>query len=81
MMFRVRISDRPGSLMGLLTDLADMSVNVINVNHDRASETLGVHQVEVAMQVATRGPAHRDQVKDRLIHEGYDLDLDDWGDE
>ncbi|RLV55724.1 threonine ammonia-lyase [Aeromicrobium phragmitis] len=73
MMFRVRISDRPGELMRLLTELARTDVNVLNVNHDRASEALGVRQVEVALQVATRGPEHREELRDHLTHLGYDL--------
>ena len=73
LMFRARISDRPGALMRLLTDLADMQVNVLNVNHDRASESLGVHQVDVDMQVATRGPQHRAEVRARLVELGYEL--------
>jgi len=73
LMFRCRIPDRPGALMGLLSDLADMQVNVLNVNHDRASESLGVRQVDVDMQVATRGPQHRAEVKVRLQELGYEL--------
>ncbi|MFD1860761.1 threonine ammonia-lyase [Aeromicrobium camelliae] len=73
MMFRVRISDRPGELMRLLTELARNDVNVLNVNHDRASEALGVRQVEVALQVATRGPEHREELREHLTRLGYDL--------
>jgi len=73
LLFRARISDRPGALMGLLTDLAEMQVNVLNVNHDRASESLGVRQVDVDMQVATRGPQHRADVRKRLTELGYEL--------
>lgn len=73
MMFRVRISDRPGELMRLLTELARLDVNVLNVNHDRGSESLGVRQVEVALQVATRGDEHRTQVRTRLESLGYEL--------
>ena len=73
LMFRVRISDRPGELMRLLTDLAETGVNVLNVNHDRASESLGVRQVDIDMQVATRGPQHRDEVKGRLVELGYEF--------
>ncbi len=73
LLFRARISDRPGALMGLLTDLAEMQVNVLNVNHDRASESLGVRQVDVDMQVATRGPQHRAEVRKRLTELGYEL--------
>ncbi len=64
--------------MRLLTDLAAMQVNVLNVTHDRSSESLGVSQVDVAMQVATRGPDHREQVKARLIELGYDINLEEW---
>jgi threonine dehydratase len=73
LLFRARIPDRPGALMALLTDLAEMQVNVLNVNHDRASETLGVGQVDVDVQIATRGPQHRTEVRDRLIDLGYEL--------
>lgn len=71
--FRVRISDQPGELMRLLTDLAEMQVNVLNVNHDRASESLGVRQVDVDVQVATRGPQHRAEVQKRLAELGHQL--------
>ena len=72
LMFRVRISDRPGELMRLLTALAEMDVNILNVHHDRGSEALGVREVEVALQVATRGPEHRADVWRRLVELGYD---------
>lgn len=71
--FRVRISDRPGELMRLLSDLAAMQVNVLSVNHDRASESLRVRQVDVDIQVATRGPQDRDDVHARLLELGYEL--------
>lgn len=73
LLFRVRISDRPGELMRLLGDLAAMQVNVLSVNHDRASESLGVRQVDVDIQVATHGPQHRDEVRARLVELGYEL--------
>ncbi|SKB04914.1 threonine ammonia-lyase [Aeromicrobium choanae] len=72
LMFRVRISDRPGELMRLLTALAEMDVNILNVHHDRGSEALGVREVEVALQVATRGLDHRAEVWQRLEELGYD---------
>ena len=73
MNFRARISDRPGALMGLLTDLAAMQVSVLDVNHDRASESLRVRQVDVDIQVATRGPQHRAEVRAGLLELGYEL--------
>lgn len=73
LMFHVRIADRPGELMRLLTALAEMDVNILNVHHDRGSEALGVREVDVALQVATRGTEHREDVKRRLADLGYDL--------
>jgi threonine dehydratase len=71
--FRARISDRPGELMRLLGDLAAMQVNVLTVNHDRNSDSLGVRQVDVDVQVATRGPLQRAEVPTRLRALGYEL--------
>lgn len=73
MAFRVRITDRPGELMRLLTELAAKDVNILNVTHDRGSEKLGVGEVEVVMQVATRGPEHRESVRAHLVSLGYEL--------
>ena len=73
MQLAVRIPDRPGALMGLLADLANLHVNVINVNHDRAAESLVINQVDVAIQMATRGPKHRAEVQQRLNELGYQI--------
>lgn len=73
MHLRVRFSDSPGELMRLLADLASMGVNVLEVAHDRSAEDLGVREVEVAVEVATRGPAHRDDVRQRLQDLGHRL--------
>jgi threonine dehydratase len=70
---RVRISDRPGGLMRLLTDLANLQVNVINVTHDRSMEGIGVREVDVEIEGATRGPDHREEVRRRLIEIGHAL--------
>ena len=70
---RVRISDRPGGLMTLLTDLANLQVNVINVTHDRSMEGIGVRQVDVEIEGATRGPDHRAEVTRRLLEIGHDV--------
>jgi threonine dehydratase len=70
---RVRISDRPGGLMRLLVDLANLQVNVINVTHDRSGEGIGVRQVDVVIEGATRGAEHRSEVARRLLELGHDV--------
>lgn len=68
---RVRIDDRPGGLMGLLADVATLQVNVINVTHDRSTERIGVREVDVLIEGATRGPDHRAEVRRRLVEMGH----------
>jgi threonine dehydratase len=69
--FRVRIPDRPGALARLLKELADIEANVLDVVHERISAHLHLDEVEVAMQVETRGTAHAERVLARLRECGY----------
>jgi threonine dehydratase len=71
--FRVKISDRPGGLAQLLTELGSVDANVLDVVHERTSARLHLDEVEVALQLETRGPDHSAQVLDRLRKEGYSL--------
>jgi threonine dehydratase len=71
--FRARISDRPGGLVGLLRELADSGANVLEVAHVRTGPKLHLHEVEVAVQLETRGPEHCDEVLTRLRRAGYPL--------
>jgi threonine dehydratase len=57
----------------LLTDLAALQVNVLNVTHDRSAEKLGVREVDVAIEGATRGPDHRAEVQRRLTEIGHQV--------
>ena len=68
---RVVISDLPGGLAGLLTELSGLGANVIEVTHERISPRLGLHEVEVDLQLETRGPEHAQRVRDRLAEVGY----------
>jgi threonine dehydratase len=71
--FRCRLPDRPGSLAKLLTDLADLGANVLEVGHDRLGRRLHVDEVEVVLQVETRGPEHCAEVTNALRAAGYTL--------
>lgn len=68
---RCRIPDRPGGLAGLLAELSAADANVLDVVHERTSETLPLDQVEVVLQLETRGQIHREQVLRRLDDGGY----------
>jgi threonine dehydratase len=67
----VRIPDRPGGLATLLADLASVQANVLDVVHQRTSSHLHIGEVEVALQLETRGPEHAEQVRTHLRGAGY----------
>jgi threonine dehydratase len=71
--FRLRIPDRPGALASLLGELAALGANVLDVEHVRTGPRLHIDEVEVALQVETRGPSHCDEVLSRLRSAGYAL--------
>ena len=71
--FRLRIPDRPGELARLLGELAASGANVLDVEHVRTGPKLHLDEVEVALQLETRGPDHCDDVLSRLRAAGYPL--------
>ena len=71
LMLRCRLRDRPGALANLLTEIAALDVNVIDVVREPVSARLNVDEVEVMLHVETRGPAHGEEVLRLLRREGY----------
>jgi threonine dehydratase len=71
MNLQVHVPDRPGGLARLLADLADAGANVLEVAHDRTTTTLHLGEVEVRLQLETRGIAHAEGVLSRLREHGY----------
>ncbi|MBO0785335.1 MAG: threonine ammonia-lyase, partial [Actinobacteria bacterium] len=73
LMFRCRIPDRPGALATLLSEVAGLGANVLDVVHERVAPRLRVDEVEVLLQVETRGAAHCEEVIGQLRKAGYTL--------
>jgi threonine dehydratase len=71
--FRVRVPDKPGSLAGLLADLAAADANVLEVEHVRTGTTIRVDEVEIGLQLETRGHEHCEEVLRALRTKGYQL--------
>jgi threonine dehydratase len=69
--FRARIPDAPGGLARLLSELASVQANVLDVVHERTSAQLHLDEVEVQLQVETRGPEHAERVLQHLRDGGY----------
>lgn len=70
---RVRLPDRPGQLARLLDHLAELRVNVREVEHHRAGVSLPVGQVEVRLVLETHNEAHGEQVRATLRSLAYVL--------
>ena len=68
---KVRTKDTPGHLARLLADLAHQGGNVLSVAHVRTDATLAVDEVDIAVEIETRGPEHCEGVVATLRAEGY----------
>lgn len=69
----VRVSDRPGSLVKLLTALAQTECNVVSVEHDRTSTGLAATDVQIAVKVETKGQDHKAEIIATLKRLQYDV--------
>jgi threonine dehydratase len=67
----LRIPDLPGGLAQLLTDVGALGANVLEVEHARTSPELVLDEVEVHLQLETRGQPHAEQVQATLRQRGY----------
>jgi threonine dehydratase len=67
----LRIPDRPGGLAHLLSDIGDAGANVIEVSHARIDAELSLDEVEVHLQLETRGETHAEALRAMLREHGY----------
>lgn len=67
----VRCGDQPGELARLLGEIAEQRANVVDVAHSRQNPRLSFGEVEVALSVETRGPAHSAALIGALSGSGY----------
>jgi threonine dehydratase len=72
--FRTRIPDKPGELYRLLGLIAEMGANVLGVEHHREGVAVQMDEVEVALQIETKGGPHIQQVTGRLASAGYSIE-------
>ncbi|MDQ3878067.1 MAG: threonine ammonia-lyase [Actinomycetota bacterium] len=72
--FHTRISDHPGELHRLLGLIAHAGANVVGVEHHREGVSMHLGEVDVALQVETRGPDHIAAVTKELAESGYGVE-------
>lgn len=72
--FHTRIPDRPGALHRLLGLIAELGANVVGVEHHREGARIHVADVDVALQVETKGADHIEELVARLAESGYGVE-------
>lgn len=72
----VKVRDRPGSLAQLTRAVADLGANVLEVYHRRAYADISLGEVEIVMQLETRGREHVDEIVGALRALGHVVDED-----
>jgi len=71
LLLRITLADRPGELHRLTGVLADLGLNVVDIEHHRSGVHLAVGEVEVHMTTETSEPDEHDKVLDALRAGGY----------
>ena len=66
-----RVADTPGNLARLLSLVAGMGANIVDVAHVREGLALHVRETAIELVLETRGPDHADRVMAMLRDEGY----------
>ncbi|MDQ3964003.1 MAG: threonine ammonia-lyase [Actinomycetota bacterium] len=69
--FHTRIPDRPGELHKLLGLIAEVGANVVGVDHHREGVAVHLGDVDVSLQIETKGQQHIEKVVGRLAAAGY----------
>lgn len=73
--FRTRVPDRPGQLHLLLGVIAAAGANIVGVEHHREGVRLRhLGDVEIVLQVETRGLDHVKELTDALAVAGYEVE-------
>jgi threonine dehydratase len=67
----VKVRDRPGSLAALTRTVADMGANVLEVFHRRAYADISLGDVEIIVQIETRGREHVQEIIRALEQLGH----------
>lgn len=73
MMVQVRLADTPGALAKLVTCVGDMGTNIIQVSHTHMNPALAISEVDVELELETRGFEHREEILAQIIAQGFEV--------
>jgi threonine dehydratase len=72
----VVISDRPGALARLAQIIAELGVNILQINQTRGFSQTAVGETEVELTLETTGPEHIDRVRAGLRASGLKIKME-----
>ena len=72
----VKVRDRPGSLSRLTELVAQMGANVLDIHHRRGFADISVGDVEIVLQLETRGQDHVAEIIQALEERGLQVEVD-----
>ncbi len=69
----VMMVDKPGQLTQLLTAIAEVGANILNVNHDRMVQDIAVSTCIVDIVAETRNKEHSEKMMEAIKAKGFQL--------
>ena len=72
----VKVRDRPGSLSFLADLVADTGANVLDIHHRRGFADISVRDVEIVIEIETRGRDHVAEIIHALEDRGVGVELE-----
>ena len=72
-MVQVRLRDQPGALATLVSLIGEMGTNIIQVSQSHMNPALALSEVDVELELETRGFEQRDEILNRIISAGFDV--------
>jgi len=72
----VKVRDRPGSLASLTDSVARMGANVLDIHHRRGFADIRVGDVEIVLQLETRGRDHVAEIIQALEAQGVSVEVE-----
>ena len=73
MRFSVVLVDKPGSLQSLSNLLSKHGANIVNIDFDRTSTSLGYGDANVIVMLETKGKDHQEEIREELHKNGYEF--------
>ncbi len=69
----IRLTDKPGQLQQVSTIIAELGANVVSVDYDLSDPDLPISSCTLRVGMETRDQAQIDQIREKLVGEGFAL--------